>query len=185
MTRHPTFSTRTWLAALLCSLALVTGLIAGPASASTTAPTGRALAIRGVATQPVDDASCPRDAEFPEGTNQRQQLLGIAWTYIGPAGLKLDVCRIFVGAIGGESVRGSFVLVTLAGILRGRAEGTVGFSQSDNFNLVLTVEHGSFLLSRVRGELTFTASVVPVGALNPFDGVLTTDLHFGTRAVNL
>ena len=91
--------------------------IAGPAGATGTATAGPALEVQGVAGQPFDDAACPRDAEFPEAVNQRQHLVGLVSTHIGPAGLVLEVCRIFVGALGGMPVKGSFTLRTFAGTL--------------------------------------------------------------------
>lgn len=185
MTRRSSFSIRFALVALISSVALVTGGVAGPASATGTPGTSPALSVRGIAGQPFSDPACPRDPEFPDGINQRQLLIGLVSSHIGPAGLKLDVCRVFVGAIGGMSIDGSFTLLTLAGTLRGHVQGTVGFSQSDNYNLVLTVERGSFLLSKVRGTLTFGASVTYVGDWNPFNGTLATDLHFGSHPVKL
>ncbi len=89
--------------------------------------------------------------------------------------MRLDLCYIFVGAIGGESLGGSFSLTTFAGTLRGHVDGTVGFGETDHITTTLTVDHGSFLVSRLRGTLGFETSL-PRDS-RTFTGTLTTSLH--------
>jgi hypothetical protein len=103
--------------------------------------------------------------------NSRQLITGVVKTRIGPARLKLNLCRVFSGAMGGIGVLGTFTLTTLAGTLEGEASGANGFWNPDYYNVALTVERGSFLLKNVTGTLQFHADVLP-----GFPGTLTSDL---------
>ena len=60
--------------------------------------------------------------------------------------------------MGGDGVAGTFTLRTRIGSLRGSVQGSVGYSSDEDYTLVLTVERGTFLLSRVTGTLNFDRS---------------------------
>jgi hypothetical protein len=63
----------------------------------------------------------------------------------------------------------------LAGTLRGRAAGTVGFGATDHYSLTLTVERATWFLANVRGTLHLEGDE---GRDGPgFVGTLTSDLH--------
>lgn len=166
---HPA---RSLLVAFVCgALLLVGGADAAGATSTGPTPTGN---VRGVFGAVKDDGRCPVNPEFG-GNEQHQQLAGLASTRFGPALLKLDLCYIFVGAIGGEELGGTFSLATLAGTLHGHVDGTVGFGATDHVTTTLTVERGSFLLSRIRGTLAFETSLPRESRV--FTGTLTTSLH--------
>jgi hypothetical protein len=128
---------------------------------------------------PFDGPPCPPNPYgygdgSPEGSYQR--IVGVAKTRIGPARFQADVCFVFVGALGGEELHGTFVLQTIAGTLRGVAHGIVGFGEPDHYALTLDVGHGSFLLRNVRGSLTFdTLDAGRDG--KDLTGTLTSDVH--------
>jgi hypothetical protein len=165
------FSVRTWCTVLVCSALIATVGFAGTAGATTPIPSHAAPFVQGHDEDLGQDPTCPRAEGFEEYVNDRQVITGIVKTRIGPARLKLDLCRIFSGALGGISVQGTFTLTTFAGTLRGAANGANGFGAHDYYNITLTVERGSFLLKHVTGTLDFHADVLP-----GFPGTLTSNL---------
>jgi hypothetical protein len=170
--RRRGFSGRAWCVALMCSVLLVT---ASATTAGATATTTHVATVNGRVGPVHDDPTCPPNVDFPGGVEQSQKIVGLLRTRIGPAAVVADVCYIFVGAIGGERLHGSFSVLTFAGTLRGTADGTIGFGASDHYALTLTVEHGSWLLSHVRGTFALDGDV---GRDSPaFTGTLTSDLH--------
>lgn len=167
-------SLRALFAAIVSGVVLATFTTAGGAGATTTAD--RPVPVRGVATELRPDPTCPHDPEFPQGTNERRQLVGLTRSPFGPAVLRMSICYVFVGALGGEAVDGTFTISTLAGSLRGHAQGSVGFGLTDDLHLVLDVEHGSFLLSRIGGSLALEAAITNAEH-STFTGTVTPDLH--------
>ena len=164
------FRARALGVALVCSAVIVAG---GAAPAGATAP--HAATIHGVATQLPPNGSCPPNPEFPTDPGYRVQITGRARTHFGPAKVNVHLCLVFVGAIGGEDLHGSFSISTLAGRLRGTADGIVGFGASDHYALTLTVERAGFLLSGVRGTI----------ALDGYDDYRNTGTFTGTLTSNL
>jgi hypothetical protein len=159
---------------LVCG-ALLVGVVAGPAGATTSAPSATNN-VRGLYGDTKDDGRCPPNPGEFEGQQQHQPLVGLTKTRFGPALLKLDLCQIFTGALGGRSLGGTFSLTTFAGTLRGRVDhGIIGFGAMDHITAALVVERGSFLLSRVRGSMEFETRLPR--DTRAFDGTLTTSLN--------
>jgi hypothetical protein len=157
--------------ALLCSALVVA--MAAPASA--TGATAHTRPVTGTIQHLDPDGSCPPNAEFPTDPGYRAHITARTWTRLGPAKVNVDLCFVFVGAIGGQALTGSFSLSTFAGTLRGTAEGTVGYGATDHYSLTLTVNRGSWLLANVRGTLNLDGNE---GRDGPgFAGTLTSDLH--------
>src|SRR3954464_6304769 len=101
-------SVRALVGALLCS-ALV---IATAAPASATAPKAHAAPVNGTIQHLDPDGSCPPNAEFPTDPGYRAHITGRTWTRLGPAKVNVSLCFVFVGAIGGQQLVGSFSLAT-------------------------------------------------------------------------
>jgi hypothetical protein len=144
-------------------------------SAGATSTTSHAATIHGTATQLAPDGSCPPNPDFPTDPGFRVQITGRAKTRVGPAKVSVPLCLIFVGANGGERVHGTFSIWTIAGRLRGTADGTVGFGAADHYSVALTVERAGFLLTGVRGTIQLEADASrDDGSLT---GTLTSNLH--------
>jgi hypothetical protein len=171
MTRRQ-FSARAWIGALACSVVMVT---AGATTAGATATSGHPAPIRARITTTAPDPTCPPNVEYPGDTGTRDRIVGPTWTRFGPSRLDVSICRIFVGAIGGEQLLGSFVLRTPFGSLRGTAEGTVGFGATDHYTVTLTVRWGTWFLTHTRGTLTLEGDAG--GDVPGFTGTLTSSLY--------
>lgn len=166
------FRARALGVALVCGAVMVAGS-AAPAGATST--TNHTAPIHGTATQLPPNGSCPPNPDFPTDPGYRVQITGWAKTHVGPARVSIPLCLVFEGAMGGEDLRGSFSISTLAGRLRGTAAGIVGFGASDHYVLTLTVERAGFLLTGVRGTITLDANADrDSGSLT---GTLTSNLH--------
>jgi hypothetical protein len=164
-------SVRVLLGALVCSALVVAA--ATPASATGTTP--HAAGVTGTTEHLDPDGSCPPNADFPTDPGYRAHIAGKTWTRFGPAKINVDLCFVFVGAIGGEELVGSFSVSTLAGTLRGTAAGAVGFGATDHYSLTLTVNRATWFLANVRGTLKLDGDE---GRDGPgFVGTLTSDLH--------
>jgi hypothetical protein len=164
---------------LMCG-ALIAVMAPSASASTTTRPTVAAHAAPITADfVPFDGPPCPPNPYGygnggPEGNYHR--IVGIAKTRLGPARFQADVCFVFVGALGGEELRGTFVLKTFAGTLSGAAHGTYGSGEPDHYGLTLDVDHGSFLLRNVRGSLVFDTYDAGRDGLD-LTGTLTSDLH--------
>ena len=172
MTRRG-LSARTGFVAVLCSVLIVAATTV-PAGATDPAPT-RIVPVNGRISPLVDDPSCPPNVEFPSAIEQSRRGVGLVKTRIGPAAIVADVCWFFVGAIGGEDLRGTFSLIASTGTLSGTADGVVGFAQQDHYGLTLTVDRGTWLFRHVRGTLEFGGTVDR--GLPGFAGQMNADLH--------
>jgi hypothetical protein len=150
-------------------------VIAMATPASATGPRAHTTPVKGAIQHLDPDGSCPPNAEFPTDPGYRAHIAGRTWTRLGPAKVNVDLCFVFVGAIGGEELVGTFSVATLAGTLRGRAAGTVGFGATDHYSLTLTVDRATWFLANVRGALNLDGDE---GRDGPgFVGTLTSDLH--------
>jgi hypothetical protein len=159
------------LGAVICSALVIA--MATPASATRTVT--HTASVTGTTTHLPPDGSCPPNPDFPTDPGYRARIAGKTWTRFGPARVNVDLCFVFVGAIGGQQLVGSFSVATIAGTLRGRAAGTVGYGATDHYSLTLTVGRGTWLLGNVRGTLQLDGDE---GRDAPtFTGTLTSDLH--------
>ena len=166
------FRARALGVALVCSAVMVAGNVT---SAGATSAPSHTAPIHGTAIQLPPNGSCPPNPEFPTDPGYRVQIIGWAKTHVGPARVSIPLCLVFEGAMGGEHLHGSFSISTLAGRLRGTADGFVGFGASDHYVLTLTVERAGFLLTGVRGTITLDANASrDDGTLT---GTLTSNLH--------
>ncbi len=166
------FRARALGVAFVCSAVMVAGNVT---SAGATSAPSHVATIHGRATQLPPDGSCAPNPDFPTDPGYRVQISGWAKTRFGPAKVSIPLCLIFVGAIGGEDLHGSFSISTIAGRLRGTADGFVGFGASDHYVLTLTVERAGFLLTGVRGTIGLDANASrDDGTLT---GTLTSNLH--------
>jgi hypothetical protein len=177
-------SVRAALVAVVCSV--LVAVTAPSASARTT--TASAAASHAAASHaapitadfvPFDGPPCPPNPYgYGDGSSDGtyQRIVGIARTRLGPARFQADVCFVFVGALGGEELSGTFALKTIAGTLSGTAHGIVGFADPDHYALTLDVARGSLLLHRVRGSLTFDTYDAGRDGKD-LTGTLTSDLH--------
>jgi hypothetical protein len=166
------FRARALGVALGCSALMVAG--SASTAGATTAPSHTAT-IRGTATDLPPDGSCPANPDFPTDPGYRVLITGWAKTRVGPAKVTVPLCLVFVGALGGEEVDGTFSISTLAGRLRGIADGTVGFDATDDYHVTLTVQQAGFLLTGVRGTIALSASASRDDG--SFIGTLTSNLH--------
>ncbi len=171
MTTRSKRPVRAWFTVLMCSALLATVGFANPAGATSTPIPSHDASFQGRNVDLGQDSTCRKEEGFEYYTNYRQLITGVVKTRIGPACLTLDLCRIFSGVLGGIAVEGTFTLKTFAGTLRGTALGANGFGAHDYYNIELTVERGSFLLTHVTGTLQFHADDLP-----GFPGTLTSNL---------
>jgi hypothetical protein len=164
-------SVRVLMGALVCSALVIA--MATPATATGT--TTHAAPVNGAIQHLDPDGSCPPNTEFPTDPGYRAHISAKTLTRFGPAKVNVDLCFVFVGAIGGQELVGSFSLATFAGTLRGTAAGTVGYGATDHYSLTLTVNRATWFLANVRGTLNLDGNE---GRDVPgFVGSLTSDLH--------
>lgn len=146
----------------------VTATAFQPAGAVPTA--GPPRPVVGVASPSIyPDPTCPSDPEFPNGNGPRRLLIGVVQGFGGRSVLRMNLCYVFIGALGGQRIIGRFDLVGRHGTLRGPVNGTVGFSQSDQFRLVLRVERGTGHLEHLRGTLAFAGGAGRDGGWLPLE----------------
>jgi hypothetical protein len=61
------------------------------------------------------DGSCDPNPDFPADPGDREDISGLVRTRLGPARIDLRVCYMFVGAIAGQRLYGTFSITTFAG----------------------------------------------------------------------
>jgi hypothetical protein len=166
------FSARAWGAVLICTAALVAGT-ATTAGATTT--TSHTATVTGQATHLPPDGTCPPNPNAPAFPEYRINVVGRARTRVGPAKVTLRLCEISSSALGGEGLGGTFSIETFAGTLRGSVDGTLGFEETDDYHVTLTVEHAGFLLTGVRGTIALAGNASRDDG--SFTGTLTSNLH--------
>jgi hypothetical protein len=156
-----------WWASALAGVMLVPVALGGTASAtvSSSAQVVGVVQGRGV------DGTCPPWKPYvgdPVYTGYHDRYVGVVKSRGVVAVLTVDVCSLFVGALGGEELRGSFTLASRAGWLSGEAEGTIGFAgRTNDLYLVLTAGHGTRAFGHASGSATLVG-------ISTFDGTFTT-----------